>query len=293
MIFLKISGGLGNQMFQYATATSLAVLKNTTTGVDLADINTKEGKKNFTYRNFQLDSIFNLSNFKIVPSYAYSFITGTSIIDKIKRKLIGGEYFLEKNLAFCSDIFKITKNTYLEGYFQSEKNFIKTEKEIRQQFAFTKKLNIKSEEILQKIQNSKSIAIHIRRGDYIKNKVINSVHGTCSISYYKRALKHFKIEESDVFFFSDDINWVKNNFTFLNPDKTHFIDWNTGNDSWQDMALMSNCQNFIIANSSFSWWGAWLSDYSDKKIIAPKKWFNDNSKNEQTKDLLPSSWIVV
>jgi len=293
MIFLKITGGLGNQMFQFATALAIAKKLKTKVGIDLTEINIKKNKKNFTYRDFQLDQIFTINSYKIIPSFTYDFITKNTFLNKIKRKLIGGHYFLEKDLSFQPEIKNCTKNSYIEGYFQSEKYFINHEKEIRNQFKFSKKTNSKTKDLVVNISNCNSIAIHIRRGDYINNKVINDTHGTCGLDYYKNALSQFNLNNYSLFFFSDDINWVKDNFDFISPDKITFIDWNTGHDSWQDMFLMSLCQNFIIANSSFSWWGAWLSAFKDKKIITPKQWFNDNQKNKQTIDLIPKQWIRI
>ena len=220
-------------------------------------------------------------------------ITHHSFFDKIKRKLIGGYYFLEKGLSFQIEHKNCTKNTYIEGYFQSEKYFVAIQNKIRQHFTFKTKTNTQTKALALKIKKQQPIAIHIRRGDYVKNKLINQTHGTCNIDYYKKALKLFDLKNHELYFFSDDINWVKDNFDFINLKKATFIDWNIGQDSWQDMYLMSLCQNFIIANSSFSWWGAWLSTYKDKKIIAPKQWFNDEIKNNQTKDLIPNNWIRI
>ena len=110
MIFLKISGGLGNQMFQYATALALAKKLNTKVGIDLSSINDKEDKKDFTYRDFQLESLFNLDTYEIVPYYTYSFITGNSITDRVKRKLVGGFYLLEDSLEYQPNIKKCIKN---------------------------------------------------------------------------------------------------------------------------------------------------------------------------------------
>ncbi len=293
MIFLKITGGLGNQMFQYATAYALAKKNKTNIGIDLSEINKKEGKENFTYRDFQLNSIFNISNYQLIPTHRYSFIINHSFFNKIKRKLIGGTYFLEKNLTYQKDINLCKKNSYIEGYFQSEKYFIEFENEIRNQFNFKGKFNLKTNVLAVKIKQSPSLAIHIRRGDYINNKIINQTHGTCNLHYYKKALSLFDLKKHHLYFFSDDINWVKNNFNFIDLNNATFVDWNKGDNSWQDMYLMSLCENFIIANSSFSWWGAWLSVNKNKKVIAPKKWFADKIKNEQTKDLFPTSWIKI
>ncbi|HIP35301.1 MAG TPA: alpha-1,2-fucosyltransferase [Crocinitomix sp.] len=295
MIFLKITGGLGNQMFQFATAYALAKKNNTNIGIDLSEISSKKHKQNFTYRNFQLDKTFNISNFELIPSFAYDFIVGNQLKDKLKRFFVKGDFFYEKSLEFDNSLFQINnKNTYIEGYFQSEKYFIEFEKEIKKQFTFKQKTNLKTQNLSNFLSNKQTLAIHIRRGDYVNNKAINSTHGTCPVEYYQKALSYFDLNKHHLCFFSDDINWVKKTFTSIIELKSiTFVDWNSGEDAWQDMYLMSLCKNFIIANSSFSWWGAWLSKHTNKKIIAPKQWFNNKTKNLQTKDLIPSSWIKI
>lgn len=292
MIYVKISGGLGNQMFQFATAFAKAKSCDTKISIDLTEINIKDGKVDFTYRDFELESIFNISNYFVTKNKS-NFIVGNSIKDKIIRKFVNSSFLIEKDLRYDKKIIDLSKNSYLEGYFQSELYFKEFEKEIRNQFTFKAKKNKNTLKIVKDINNSKSIAIHIRRGDYISNKSINNIHGTCSLDYYLEALKHFDLNNFQIYFFSDDIEWVKSNFLFLDQKKCNFIDWNSDKESWQDMYIMSKCENFIIANSSFSWWGAWLSTNKNKKIIAPKKWFNDHLKNEQTKDLIPASWVLV
>ena len=136
-------------------------------------------------------------------------------------------------------------------------------------------------------------AIHVRRGDYVNNPEINAVHGSCNISYYEKGLSKLaeRGEIGTVYIFSDDPKWVKENIRIDYP--TQIIDWNQGEDSWQDMCLMSKCENFIIANSSFSWWGAYLSSSEQKKVIAPVRWFSDETKNKQTADLIPASWLKI
>lgn len=292
MIYVKISGGLGNQMFQFAAAFAKAKSCDTKISIDLSEINKKDGKVDFTYRDFELESIFNISNYFITKKKT-NFIVGNSFRDKMIRKFVKSNFLIEKNLRYDNKIIDLSKNSYIEGYFQSELYFKEYESEIRNQFTFKAKKNSNTLKIVEDIKDSKSLAIHIRRGDYISNKSINNIHGTCSLEYYLKALKQFDLDNLKIYFFSDDIDWVKSNFLFLDQKKCNFIDWNTHKESWQDMYIMSKCDNFIIANSSFSWWGAWLSANKDKTIIAPKKWFNDKLKNEQTKDLIPTSWILV
>ena len=136
-----------------------------------------------------------------------------------------------------------------------------------------------------------AVSLHIRRGDYVSNPVTNNYHGTCSLAYYKKAvlLLKEKIENPSFFIFSDDLLWARENLDFIN-DMT-FIDLDKSIPDHEEMHLMSQCKHNIIANSSFSWWGAWLNENSDKIVIAPKKWFSDNTIN--TEDLIPAKWMRI
>jgi hypothetical protein len=140
--------------------------------------------------------------------------------------------------------------------------------------------------------NCESISVHIRRGDYVTDPTINKVHGTCSVPYYKIAINRFKtlFENPRFFIFSDDLKWVEDNLCIENF--STFISHNGYIKDYEDLRLMSLCKHHIIANSSFSWWGAWLCENSNKIVLAPKKWFN-NELNEFTYDLIPTSWIRI
>ena len=131
------------------------------------------------------------------------------------------------------------------------------------------------------------ISIHVRRDDYLSSKYVSGFGGICTIEYYNKAVERIKEEVIDPVFyiFSDDINWCREN---LKLEQGVFIDWNTGKESWQDMFLMSQCKHNIIANSSFSWWGAWLNSNSEKIVIAPRIWWNGLKD-----DVVPDSWIRI
>ena len=178
----------------------------------------------------------------------------------------------------------------MSGYWQSPKYFNSIETLIRKEFTFQKPLDSKNLEILNLIKNTISVSIHIRRTDF---QIINSndIHGFCSLEYYDEAINyiHTNVLMSKFFIFSDDINWAKENLKV--PMNSYFVSGNTGEKSYIDMQLMSNCNHNIIANSSFSWWGAWLNSNPKKIVIAPKKWFSDEKMNAQTDDLIPAEWI--
>ena len=162
---------------------------------------------------------------------------------------------------------------------------------IKNDFTVKSKLNGKNKELLQKIKKSNSIAIHIRRGDYVTNSIVNKVHGTCGIDYYNNAVNLMirKINDPVFFIFSDDIKWTKDNIKTDFP--TIYVSHNGPNKGYEDMRLMTQCKHFIIANSSFCWWGAWLSRNKKKIVIAPKRWFKVEGKNSS--DIVPEKWIKI
>jgi hypothetical protein len=158
------------------------------------------------------------------------------------------------------------------------------ETEIRQIFTVKKALNTQTKPFLDQIRACNSVSLHVRRGDYVQNPIINQTHGLCSLEYYEKAVQYMaeKLEKPVFFVFSDDILWCKENLKL--PFPTVFVEGNFLN--YEDLTLMSACQHQIVANSSFSWWGAWLNNFAKKIVIAPKKWFND----QEIKDLIPQTW---
>ena len=290
MIVIKLYGGLGNQMFQYSIGCTLAVKNKTELKFDVSWFNYV--KDTTTHREYGLN-IFNI----------IENIATQKEIDKMQkcRKIPGRRHFLhnffiannsiyikEKQFNFNPEILKISNNAYLDGYWQSEKYFKNIENVIRKKFTLKNKFQIKNIELKEKIKNSNSVSIHIRRGDYAKNLKTKSYHGLCPLDYYYQAILNVidKVTDPILFIFSDDIKWCKENLKIQSP--TNFIEKNK---DYEDLILMSLCKHNIIANSSFSWWGAWLNSNPNKIVIVPKKWFNDPNKN--TKDLIPKSWTKI
>lgn len=293
MIIIKLQGGLGNQMFQYAFATILAKRNNTVVYLDKSFFSLREKKVGFTPRNFELNIFDNL--YSETSSNEVSSFYNLSFIDKIRRKLKFNypKIYDETVFGFNQSALNIKAPVYLSGYFQSSKYFIGYEGLIKDLFLFPiNELDILNKELLLKIKKANTISVHIRRGDYIEDKMTHQFHGCCSVEYYLKAITLLmdRYTDSTLVFFSDDGNWVKEQFENLHYPKI-FIDNNSAENSWVDMLLMSSCRHNIIANSSFSWWGAWLNKNLDKTVIAPKKWFE--TKDLDTKTLLPKEWIQL
>ncbi len=290
MIKLILSGGLGNQMFEYAAARALSIRHNTGLSIDLYLLNKKTKA---VVRNYELP-VFNIDT----PT------TG-SIIHKIAVKILGtiksmhtGCVFLRKlgifrdeKAHYYDNYFELlSKKAILFGYFQNENYFENISEQLKSDFTFIHPLVGKNDEISRKMEQNTSVSIHIRRGDYTNS---NSNLITLDISYYKKAIEYVTSQIKDPYFFifSDDIEWVKKNLDLFNADH-EFVDWNKNQDSYIDMQLMSLCRHNIIANSSFSWWGAWLNNNPDKVVIAPQEWYKGDE--EQYPDgFLPRKWTIL
>ncbi len=291
MRIVRIFGGLGNQMFQYAFAIALKFRYRQE--VVRYDASCMKGYK--LHNQFELDKIFNLSlkqaSFREIIKVGYPFPhyklwqLGNRILPKRKRTVF------ERLLKSYNQNPILLEGDYLfDGYWQNENYFKECRDCILREFSFPKfEYNTNNEHIYNLIKRKNSVSIHIRRGDYIN---ISSTQGICTIQYYINAIKKLKeyIIPSIFIVFSDDIEWCKSNLRHIfDETPTEFIDWNSAQNSYRDMQLMSNCNHNIIANSSFSWWGAWLNTNVDKIVIAPSIWMNDND----FKDIIPREWIRI
>jgi hypothetical protein len=291
MIVTQLNGGLGNQLFQYAIARMLA--RNNGTHVVL-DVSLYQSYK---LRNYSLQ--YFLFNKKIAKKHHLKLFGKISIANKTERiyyKLLRKIYtpltIAETSLAYNTTITK-TKNTniYLEGYWQSEKYFADIRHQLLTDLTITVPLQGLNLTTATLIQKTNAVALHIRRGDYVTNAHTLSVHGVCSLAYYERAIQHIinNVQNPKLFIFSDDMQWVKQNLKTTLP--IHYIDNNDASTDYEDLRLMSLCKHNIIANSSFSWWGAWLNTNKNKIVIAPNNWFTSSELNSA--DIIPTTWIQL
>jgi len=281
LIVVKLRGGLGNQMFQYAIGRNLALKNNTILKFDVSELEQDK------LRNYELD-IFNISG-SIASRFTIMFIR---LLNKRIISKILGQYYLyikQQGRYFNEKILVKKGNIYLDGYWPSENYFKEIRNIIIKDFLIKTKPDKRNRLTLEKIENSNSVCIHIRRGDYISNKKTNEFHGTCSLKYYYNAVKIIlkKVKNPTFFIFSDDSQWTKENLKLKYP--VIYVDINSTKKGYEDLRLMSNSKHFIIANSSFSWWGAWLSNNPNKIICAPKRWFRSTDEG----DIVPKSWIRV
>ena len=291
MIITKLIGGLGNQMFQYAAGRRAAYVNNTSLKLDIFGYEKQVG---ITPRKYALN-IFNIQENLASESEISKLKKNNNLLQKILKKIypvfINKSYIKEKSHNFNSEILKISDNSYLEDYWASEKYFKDIENIIRKEFTFKNKPDELNKAVIDKMTHCDSVSVHIRRGDYVNDKKTNQFHGICDLKYYYRSIDYFtnKINSPQFFVFSDDIKWAKQNLHLKFP--CVYIDHNTGKKDYEDMRLMSECKHNIIANSSFSWWGAWLNQNPNKIVIAPKKWVNVEPNPHP--NILPNAWITV
>ena len=291
MIIVNIIGGLGNQMFQYAFGYAVSRDNNTELRIDI------DGFDVYNLRDYELD-LYQVKE-SISFEFKYKFLVDklnvknkrflTRATQRLSMKLLNLSQFFyqeKRGFIFHAKTFNVKENTYFYGYWQNERYFKKYRDEILEIFTL-KSIHSQTEKYQQKIIESDSVSLHIRRTDYVTDFDANSVHGVIDIDYYKRSVSLLQGDSKHFFIFSDDFEWAKNNLNFI--DNKEFVDLDKNIPDHEEIYLMSQCNHNIIANSSFSWWGAWLNKNPHKKVIAPKKWLKDPLID--TIDLIPESWI--
>lgn len=258
---LGSSGRLGNQMFQYAM---------------LLGIKHKHGFAVILDETINSSSIYGhcelLTCFDLKECHFFN-----------RRDIYTPINYQEERFNFDRRFFKkIVDSTNFEGYFQSEKYFEHCKDVVRSEFTFKPHIKESADKFLSSVQGKRLVSIHVRRGDYVNQP---NYHPVCSLDYYREAIKHFN---NDVKFivFSDDISWCKEN---LGLDNALYSE----NSTAVDLCIMSKCDDHIIANSSYSWWGAWLNLNVNKKVIAPKIWFGPYYQHHDTKDLYCEGWSII
>jgi Glycosyl transferase family 11. len=295
MQIFKISGGLGNQMFQYAFAKAVQYTTNDDCYIDLSHYGSAIAKKgiNTQHNGFELGRLFNMD----LPIADWQDVKrlsspATNYFNRFKRRYFPKPtHIIEKNFRYQSFIFNKGQNAYYEGYWQTEKYFSVYCNEILSAFQFVPKVSARTEKVVN--MDCIKTSIHVRRGDYLNYKGFD----VCGKDYYEKAMQVIlkTYPEGKFICFSDDIKWCKDNLLY---DDIIYVDWNTGFNSWEDMYIMSKCNNNIIANSSFSWWGAWLNGSINKIILAPETWCDTTKITNKHyiydfTDILPDSWIKI
>lgn len=292
MIITQIIGGLGNQMFQYAAGRALSLRNDTMLALDISGFDSYE-----LHQGFELQRVFS-HPFEIASKVDIRRVLGwqspASIRRIVSRKpfasLFRKRFVVEPHFHYWSEINNLSENCYLSGYWQSEKYFADVASQIRTDFTFQLPLENQNTELAKHVSQVNAVSLHVRRGDYAINPKTTATHGMCTLDYYQESIRYVaeRVAQPHFFIFSDDIAWVKSN---LKIDFPHvYVQHNRGAESYNDMRLMSLCRHHIIANSSFSWWGAWLNSSTEKIVIAPRKWFANQT---DVKDLFPDGWVTL
>lgn len=288
MVIVKIMGGLGNQLFQYAFGKYLEI--HTQDQVKY-DVNVHIKNKNFTQRDLDIDYFkVQLPFCATSEKKTYVFFKNEGFFRRIERKLaqkfpyLHRHYKVQKNAH--SNEFMLESDSYYEGYWQYSEYLDEVREGILQEIKPNALFYEKHASVLRKMQESNSVAIHIRRGDYISIKVNADLFEVCDMEYYAAAMQliESRISNPRYFVFTQDTEWAQENF------KGNDYEFIQGNSAIDDMLLISFCKNQIIANSTFSWWGAWLNQQENKVVVAPKKWYK-GLRNKQTHALFPNTWI--
>lgn len=286
-VIVKIHGGLGNQMFQWAFGKAFSQRSGQEVYFD-----------NYAYRIKGYDRTFGLQNFNAEVNLKrrrekkrnifYNFFVKPHFKkDKIEEVIIDKCVVEQANLKFDESLLCLESPVYIEGFFQSEKYFADIADQIKRGFSLKTPLNQNNLDMLEKIKNSNAISLHVRRGDYLNDE---DDWGICSKKYYQMAVelivKEANITNPSLFIFSDDYQWVSENLKF--DCEMFFVNINGPDEAYFDLELMKNCKHNVIANSSFSWWGAWLNENSQKIVVAPKPWFKNLEKEH---DIVPQDWL--
>ncbi|MFN3751977.1 MAG: alpha-1,2-fucosyltransferase [Thiobacillus sp.] len=291
-IILQVIGGLGNQMFQYAAGRALSILRGVPLHLDVSGF-TGYG----LHQGFELEHVFSCPVTLAEPQEVRAFLGWQSsrlarrIFARPALRFLRNRHFMvEPHFHYWPGICNVPLPTYLMGYWQSERYFADVAQTIRTDFTFRQPMTGRNHELAEEIGAVNAVSLHVRRGDYANNLRTKATHGVCPLDYYEAAIRYIaeRVEAPHYFVFSDDMEWVRANLRSQFP--CSYVDHNQGAESYNDMRLMSLCKHHIIANSSFSWWGAWLNPRDDKVVVAPKNWF---ANNNDTKDLLPFGWATL
>lgn len=284
MIVSRIYGGLGNQMFQYASARQLATRLGTDLLLDVTQFQTYK-LHDYAIHRFPLKSAEMSAEMAMHRPLRFGgklwkrlFCSGCPPLKLVR----------EKGLAWQALLANAADNSYLVGYWQSESYFATMRPQLLQELTLTESADGRDAEIIDEMRSTTSVAVHVRRGDYVSNAATNLVHGTCDSAYYQRSVTLLADQYGPLklFVFSDDPAWCRDNLRLGHP--TVFVDHNDTQRNCEDLRVMSHARHFVVANSSFSWWGAWLSTSVEKTVCAPARWFR-TAKNDET-DIVPRTW---
>jgi hypothetical protein len=286
VIIVRLEGGLGNQLFQYAFGRGLAIANRTALKLDMSQVKGWYGLSHFNVIE-DFASPEEISRLRS-PSLRNPRTFLTDLLNPV-RPYYRRSMIKEVGPTFDPKMLKARKSVYLVGFWQNEGYFKAVEPIIRKEFTVKRPPDRTSGEMAARIRETESVCLHVRRGDMANDPELNRFHGTCSPEYYQHAATRMaaSVSKPHFFIFSDDHAWTQENVRLSYP-MTRVLH-NGPTRDYEDLRLMSLCKHFVIANSSFSWWGAWLSIHRQKIVVAPRRWANDPVQDADTE--LPQGWI--
>ncbi|MES2226100.1 MAG: alpha-1,2-fucosyltransferase [Patescibacteria group bacterium] len=287
MVITALKGGLGNQLFQYALGRKISLLRSDIFKLDIAGLDRARTVGDI-YRPFALGAFAiqaSIATSEEVERLKYPY----GVLSKALR-IFRAKILRQYHVGFEPDILRRTGDLYLDGYWQSPKYFEDIRGTLLEDFTLIAPLSGPAEDLKARMQATNSVSVHVRRGDYVSDQSVARVNGPCTLSYYERAVSEVRkrIEHPTWFVFSDDIDWVKENLDL--PGTVIYVSGEAQSDQ-EELMLMAACSHNVIANSTFSWWGAWLNQNPQKVVVAPTPWFNLH--NGAYAHLIPSAWIQV
>jgi hypothetical protein len=292
LVIARLIGGLGNQMFQYAAGRALARRCGADLKLDLS------GFATYTRRRYELDTLpicAAAATEAELAEFGVDSRRRSGLIDRIASKLHLGvgsgarPVYRERRFHFDPAMLALGAPVYLDGYWQSERYFLDCSDTVRRELTPTAPRDQDNAAVAAQIDAVNAVSLHVRRGDYVSDPKTRDYHGICSQQYYHNALEYIvaRTQKPHLFVFSDDHEWTRHNLRF--PVATTFVVANSAARGHLDMALMSRCRHHILANSSFSWWGAWLNPSREKIVVAPRRWFKADAPD--CRDLVPQDWV--
>jgi hypothetical protein len=290
MIVVQLSGGLGNQMFQYALGRCLAGKLGCGLKLDLSNYDEYRDRQ---YELFRYDIHATIASAVDLQRCKGYGLTGRIVMPMLEKLVpnIGVRVVREQSERFDESVLSLKGNIYLIGYWQCERYFTEIADTIRSDLTLTEGLDERDANMVQQIRSTNAISIHFRRGDYVSDPNAEATLGALTTDYYAAAIKHVaaRVEKPHFYVFSDDADWTMRNLRFEYP--ATFVAHNGPGRGVFDMRLMSACRHNIIANSTFSWWAAWLNGNPEKLVIAPSQWYRDASRDAA--DIVPADWIRI
>ncbi len=287
---MQLLGGLGNQLFQYSMGRAVALRLGTDLKLDIRALQ-KSSLRHYSLYHLNISA-------DVATAQDLNRVIGAGP-PRWRRSLLtllqhGKPYFRRRTVhekqefVYDPNLGRLPRNVYLVGYWQNQRYFCSIRKQLRQELSLKRPLTPSSRDFLRRIRSTDSVSLHVRRGDYASSAETYQTHGLCSKAYYTRAVATISqlTAYPHFFVFSDEVDWVRRNLVLDSP--TTYVSSRSGDHEHEDFWLMSQCKHHIIANSTFSWWAAWLHDDGQKAVIAPKKWIRADGFD--TRGLVPSHW---